>query len=104
MVEQRRRKTRGSNHHGLQQVLQKKAKRKMRYRQQQDRNILFWLGMFGLVGWSIVIPTLIGVVFGAWIDRRWPGPESWTLMLLLAGIVVGCLSAWYWIKQETQSD
>jgi|SaaInlV_120m_DNA_3_1039746.scaffolds.fasta_scaffold00070_31 ATP synthase protein I len=88
----------------LENLLQKKVDRKLRSRQHEDRNILFWMGMFGLVGWSIAIPTLIGTGLGVMIDKRWPGPASWTLMLLMAGIFLGCLSAWYWIKQEIHHD
>jgi ATP synthase protein I len=58
--------------------------------------------MFGLVGWSVAIPTLIGIAVGVWIDRTHSGPYSWTLMLLFAGVVVGCLNAWYWVKKESK--
>jgi ATP synthase protein I len=29
---------------------------------------------------------------------------SWTLMLLGAGIVMGCLNAWYWVKKESGGE
>jgi len=58
------------------------------------------LGMFGLVGWSVAIPTLIGIVLGIWIDRRWPSPFSWTLMLLTIGVIIGCLNAWAWVSRQ----
>jgi ATP synthase protein I len=56
--------------------------------------------MFGMVGWSITIPTIVCLALGIWIDRRWPSPYSWTLMLLFVGVVLGCLNAWYWVKRE----
>jgi ATP synthase protein I len=62
------------------------------------------LGMFGLVGWAVAIPTLIGIAVGIWIDKRWPSPYSWTLMLLVIGVVVGCLNAWYWVRRESRRD
>jgi ATP synthase protein I len=58
--------------------------------------------MFGLVGWSVAIPTLIGIAIGAWIDAQYPSQYSWTLMLLLIGVVVGCLNAWWWIQRESR--
>jgi ATP synthase protein I len=58
--------------------------------------------MFGVIGWSVSVPTLIGIVLGVWLDRRWPGSFSWTLALLLAGVTVGCLNAWYWVSQERE--
>ncbi len=61
-------------------------------------SLIFGLGMFGLVGWSIAIPTLIGIAVGVWIDSRWPSQYSWTLMMLIVGVILGCLNAWYWVR------
>jgi ATP synthase protein I len=60
----------------------------------------FWsaLELLGVVGWSVVVPTLLGVALGIFIDRRWPGRFSWTLMLLFAGLVFGCVNAWQHIR------
>jgi ATP synthase protein I len=77
--------------------------RKIRARRQQDRTIWFGLGMFGLVGWSVAIPTVLGVALGVWLDMTWPGRFSWTLALLLAGATLGCLNAWYWVSQEQEA-
>jgi ATP synthase protein I len=85
-------------------IIAAKEARKLRAREARHRSIWFGLGMFGVVGWSIAIPTVLGVVMGLWIDRRWPSPFSWTLMLLFIGVVLGCLNAWYWIKQESLKD
>lgn len=79
----------------------RKAARRRKAARDKDRGVWFSLGLFGLVGWSIAIPTLLGVALGASIDARWPGPVSWTLTLLFVGVVVGCLNAWYWVKQES---
>jgi ATP synthase protein I len=58
--------------------------------------------MFGIVGWSVAIPTLLGVALGVWLDIVLPTPFSWTLTLLFTGIVAGCLNAWYWVKRESK--
>ncbi|KPJ86609.1 MAG: hypothetical protein AMS17_11710 [Spirochaetes bacterium DG_61] len=81
-----------------------KETRKMKSRCEKDRGILFGLGMFGLVGWSIAIPTLIGVAAGLWIDKTWPSHISWTLTLLLIGVVLGCINAWHWVAKESKHD
>lgn len=80
----------------------RKAVRRRRVRQRQDESIWFGLGMFGLVGWSVAVPTLIGLALGIWVDATWPSRFSWTLMLLLAGVGAGCLNAWLWVKRERQ--
>ena len=82
----------------------RKAERKLKARQEKNRAVWFWVGMFGLVGWSVSVPTLIGVAIGIWIDKNWPGEVSWTLNLLIIGVVVGCINAWYWVKQESRLD
>ncbi len=81
-----------------------KEKRKLKARNEKERDAWFWLGMFGLVGWSVAIPTLGGIALGVWIDKRWPSPYSWTLMFLFIGVVLGCLNAWYWVQRESRDE
>jgi len=82
----------------------RKETRRIKARQERDRSVWFGLGMFGLVGWSIAIPTIIGAAIGIWIDSTWPGRHSWTLMLLVIGVVIGCMNAWNWVKREGKTD
>ena len=56
--------------------------------------------MSGLIGWSVTVPTLIGAALGIWVDKHYPSTYSWTLMLLLAGLVIGCFNAWHWVAKE----
>ena len=81
-----------------------KAERKLKARAQGRRDIWFGLGMFGLVGWSVAVPTIIGIVLGLWIDARLQDPISWTLTLLFIGAALGCVNAWYWVKRESRHD
>jgi ATP synthase protein I len=76
--------------------------RKLRARRRREHSIWFGLGTFGMVGWSITIPTLLAIALGVWIDATWPSRFSWTLMLLFVGIVLGCLNAWYWVVRERE--
>jgi len=79
----------------------KKENRKIKARRERDRrSVWFGLGMFGIIGWSVAIPTIVGIAIGIWIDTKWPGRFSWTLMLLVIGIALGCLNAWYWVSRE----
>ena len=79
------------------------ATRKMRSRRGADRSVWFGLGMSGLIGWSVVIPTLVGAALGIWTDSHYPSSYSWTLMLLLMGLIIGCLNAWRWVNSEYQA-
>lgn len=80
--------------------IEKKAGRRRRHRLEVDRGVWQWLGMFGLVGWAVTIPTLVGIALGWWIDRTWTSDISWTLNLLIVGIFLGCWNAWHWIDRE----
>ena len=58
------------------------------------------IAILGVVGWSVTVPTLIGVAIGLWIDHRWPSRFSWSLMLLLGGLFLGCFHAWLRVKGD----
>lgn len=82
----------------------KKEARKIKARREENRGVWFGLGMFGLVGWAVAIPTVIGIAAGVWIEQKFSSPYAWTLMGLLAGVVLGCLNAWYWVKRESRRE
>lgn len=77
-----------------------KAALKLKARRNPGDGIWFGLGMMGLIGWSIVVPTLAGAALGLWLDAHHPGRLSWTLALLMAGLTIGCLNAWHWVDKE----
>ncbi len=77
-----------------------KAARKITARRNATPDVWFGLGMMGLIGWSVVVPTLLGAALGLWLDRHHPGTRSWTLALLMAGLALGCLNAWHWVAKE----
>jgi ATP synthase protein I len=85
----------------LRQV-ERRERRKVRARS-SGRSIWFGLGMWGLVGWSVAVPTLLGVALGVWLDTAHPGGPSWTLMLLFGGLLAGCATAWYWVAREQRA-
>lgn len=77
-----------------------KAARKLRAQRNSTQGVWFGLGMMGLIGWSVVVPTLLGAALGIWLDSHHPGSHSWTLMLLVIGLGLGCLNAWHWVSKE----
>ncbi len=88
---------------GFQKQVEEKVKRKIKARQQK-KSVWFGLGLFGLVGWSVTIPTLLGIALGVWLDNHIPNRYSWTLTMLVVGVSLGCLNAWYWIKKESRHE
>jgi ATP synthase protein I len=86
----------------LGQEIGAKVARKLKARRDATPGVWFGLGMMGLIGWSVVVPTLLGAGFGVWLDRRFPGGRSWTLALLVAGLAIGCWNAWRWVAKEDE--
>ncbi len=82
------------------QQVGKKAARKLKAQQHVTQTVWSGLGMMGLVGWSVVVPTLLGAALGFWLDKHYPGGRSWTLALLVLGLGLGCFNAWHWVTKE----
>ena len=80
-----------------------KAARKLKARRNATQGVWFGLGMMGLVGWSVAIPTLLGAALGHWLDKEHAGKHSWTLALLVAGLLIGCFNAWHWVAKEEKA-
>ena len=49
---------------------------------------------------ALVAGVLLGAALGIWLDKRHSGTHSWTLMLLVIGLAIGCLNAWHWVAKE----
>jgi len=84
----------------LSEVVGSKAARKLNAKKIDTPGIWFGLGMMGLIGWSVAIPTLLGAALGLWLDGHYPGGRSYTLALLIAGLCLGCFNAWHWVGKE----
>jgi ATP synthase protein I len=80
-----------------------KAARKLKARRKTRPVVWSGLGMMGLIGWSVVVPTLLGAGLGVWLDEHHPGRHAWTLALLMAGLALGCLNAWHWVAKEDKA-
>jgi ATP synthase protein I len=85
---------------GFADLVGAKAARKLAAGRGAARGVWFGLGFMGLIGWSVVVPTLLGAALGTWLDAHHPGGHSWTLALLVAGLTVGCFNAWHWVAKE----
>jgi ATP synthase protein I len=79
------------------------ATRKLMAARHPAPGVWFGLGMMGLVGWSVAVPTLAGTALGFWLDQHHPGRHPWTLALLVLGLALGCLNAWHWLAQQGKS-
>ncbi|MGB5823839.1 MAG: AtpZ/AtpI family protein [Proteocatella sp.] len=79
--------------------INKEAKKKIDM-QKSGKEVMFGLGAFGIIGWSVTVPVLLGISVGGYLDENYAQSFSWTLTLLFAGVIIGCVNAWYWIKKN----
>ena len=77
-----------------------KEKRKLRALKENNGSMWSGLGMFGMVGWSVAVPALLGAALGIWLDKKHPESFSWTLTFLIIGLISGSIIAWYWVIKE----
>jgi len=63
-------------------------------RDEGERSLAQNLAMIGVLGWTIVLPGLLGVAIGRWIDGALGGGIVFTAALLFAGIAAGSALAW----------
>ena len=75
----------------------RQARRKRLARKQPGPSPLRGLSTFGVIGWSVAVPTVAGALLGSWLNRVAPQDFSWTIALILGGVTLGALTAWHWI-------
>ena len=77
-----------------------RARRMKEARDNPGPSPLRGVGTFGMIGWSIAVPTVGGAFVGLWLDRIAPQDFSWTIALLLGGLALGIFIAWGWVGKE----
>jgi ATP synthase protein I len=83
-------------------TVKKKAERKLKTKREGIPKLWYGFGMSGIVGLLVMIPTLIGLYLGIWLDKNFPASYSYTLMGLFFGLLLGCFNAGYWIQKQRQ--
>ena len=69
-------------------------------RKEGERPLWLNLSMIGSLGWLVMIPTLIGVFAGRWLDHRFESGIFFSGALIFAGICVGSYLAWNRMNRE----
>ncbi len=76
------------------------AARKKAARDHPGPSPLRGISTFGMVGWSVAVPTVGGAFLGLWLEQAYPQSFSWTIALILGGVAIGVMIAWVWIDKE----
>jgi ATP synthase protein I len=90
-----------SNHPDrLDRAVRAHAEQRAKAAREGERSIGRNLALIGVIGWTIVTPTLIGIYFGRKLDRALASGIFWTLGLLVIGLALGCWLAWKRMHRE----
>jgi ATP synthase protein I len=88
------------NHERLGQAVKQRQERRELWQREGERSLGQNLAMIGALGWTVVVPTLLGIFAGRWLDRTFHSGIFWTLGLLVAGLAAGCTFAWRRMHSE----
>jgi ATP synthase protein I len=58
------------------------------------------LGQIGVLGWTIIVPTLLCLFLGRWVDRTLGTGIFFSAPLLMTGAAIGFWSAWRWMHRQ----
>lgn len=89
-----------SNGDKMKEAVKTRLARRALWQREGERSLAQNLAMVGTLGWTIVVPTLLGIFAGRWLDTRFQSGVFWTLGLLVAGVCLGGLLAWKRIHTE----
>ncbi len=82
----------------LEEAVKTRQRRREQERRDREPSLAQNFAIIGTLGATIVVPTLIGIFAGRWLDRHFGGGVFWTFGLLVAGLALGCAAAWNRIK------
>lgn len=79
------------------------AERDLRGREEPEPSLGSRLGQIGILGWAIVLPTLMGLALGHWLDRTFGTGVFFSAPLLMIGAAAGFWSAWKWMHRQQRN-
>ncbi|AOJ05393.1 MULTISPECIES: AtpZ/AtpI family protein [Burkholderia] len=62
------------------------------------------LAQIGVLGWTILAPTLAALALGRWLDRVFASRVFFSAPLLMLGAALGFWLAWRWMKGQQDGD
>lgn len=88
------------NGNGLAEAARRAAERARRGREEPEPSLGRRLGQIGILGWTIVVPALIGLFAGRALDRTLGTGIFFSAPGLLLGVAFGFWSAWRWMHRQ----
>lgn len=85
---------------GLARSVRQRRERQHVWNTTGEPSVIRFVGQIGILGWQIVVPTLIGLFVGRWLDRLLATGIFWSAALLFCGVTLGFWSAWRWMHTQ----
>ena len=89
-----------SNADPLAHVARRALERAERGREIPEPSLGARLGQIGVLGWAIIVPTLLFLFLGRWLDRSFGTGIFFSAPLLMVGAAIGLWSAWRWMHRQ----
>jgi ATP synthase protein I len=86
----------------LERTAQRAVHRDRRAQDEPEPSLGARLGQIGILGWTIVVPTLLGLWLGHWLDRRFGTGVFFSAPLLMIGAAIGLWCAWRWMHRQSR--
>ncbi|MGF6509475.1 AtpZ/AtpI family protein [Paraburkholderia sp. 32] len=86
------------------QAAQRAASRERTGRANPEPSLGARLGQIGILGWTIVLPILLCLALGRWLDRIAGTRVFFAAPLLMIGAGIGLWSAWRWMHRQQRRD
>lgn len=78
----------------LQEGIERHREQRARQEREGERPLAQNLAMIGSLGWLVVIPTLVGIFVGHWLDGREGTGLTFTGAFIFVGVALGAVLAW----------
>jgi ATP synthase protein I len=85
---------------GMAEAARREEDRRVRWRTEGEQSVMRFVGQIGVLGWIIVVPTLLGLFVGRWLDRSFGTGIFWSGALLVLGVTLGFWSGWRWMHRQ----
>lgn len=72
--------------------------RRERWLREGDMSVGRRLAQIGVLGWIFIVPTLVGLFLGRWLDARLDAGIFWTAPGMMLGLGIGFWTAWKWMN------
>ncbi|MAS05498.1 MAG: ATP synthase subunit [Ahrensia sp.] len=89
---------RDGNHLG--EAARKEAERAELLAHDPEPSLARRFGQIGILGWMIVIPVLVGIFAGSWLDRLLGTGITLAAALTFAGAALGLWLAFRWMHEQ----